>query len=538
VQGFLTGRDELRGALGLPPGTSDADLVAASVERQGAAAAARRLGGSCAWIVWEPAHGTLTACRDRLGLQPLFHAQAGDRLALGPGARAAAVAAGLTPEPDLVAVAAHVQGRFAPPDRGYLRGVAAVPPAHLLEVSAAGGFRVQRYWCADAGGPAVPAAAAAGEVGNLLRTVVAETLPETGFALTLSSGLDSGTLALYWRRTHPEADLDAVLWAAPELPNAEEAPRARRVARTLGLREHAVRADLRWPLSRDGEPLGRPDSPFVPFYAEVWEETFRCSRGLGATGLATGAGGDHLFGYGGFGAYTYVDLLATGRWRELAKQVRSHHRVSPASLARILDLDLLRPLAHLLLPAARPWRRAAVPWLGEALRGELRHLGPATLASSGGGLPGRRHRLAVLTDPGHSTLLAELGERARRHGLELRHPLLDHRLFELAARLPSESCFRAGYYKVVLRDLLRGHLPDEVVERRDKVSPEAIFDRGLRERQTAQVEALLTGMEAARRGWVDEAALRCAYARYRGDGRGGSRIWFALTLEHWLRRYF
>ena len=433
---------------------------------------------------------------------------------------------------------AHLQGRFAPADRSYLLGVAAVPPAHLLELSVAG-LSCRRYWdLAPSASLRFRRRRLPPRSGKLLHDVVEDTMPAAASSLTLSSGLDTATLALFWRRAYPEAELDAILWTTPELASAEEYPAANEMAGMLRLRAHSVRADRHWPLSATGEPLGGPDSPSVPFYAEVWEETFRRARRIGATSLITGTGGDHLFGYGGLGAYTYVDLLLTGRWLELASQVRRHLGVSPASLARILDRDLLRPIAHLLLPSWRPPSRRAVPWLGPAARQELRYVERRRSGRPGAGLPARRHRLSVLSDPGIAGLLSDLGERGRRHGIEVRHPFLDHRLVELATRLPGEACFRAGYYKVVLRDLLRGHVPAEVVERRDKVTPEAIFDRGVRERQAAQVQDLLRGMQAARRGWVDEGTLRRAYASYQRDGRGGSRIWFALTLEHWLRRYF
>jgi asparagine synthase (glutamine-hydrolysing) len=536
-RGFLAGRPALLSSFGLPAEAEDAAVVEACVARHGFEEAAQRLGGACAWIVEDRRRRRLWACRDRLGLEPLYFARAGNRVVLDASATATAVAAGVPAEPDATAVAAHLHGRFPPPCHSYLRGVSAVPPAHLLEFHRSG-EELRRYWSPGEGRPAIPRAAVADELAEALLAVVGESMPAGHFALTLSSGLDSGTLALLWRRLHPDAELDAVLWSAPELPAADETRLAQRVVETLALRSHRLRADRCWPLSSTGMPLTGPDSPFVPFYAEVWEETFRVTRQAGVGGLATGAGGDHLFGYGGFGAYTYVDLLVSGRWRELARQVGDHQRVSPAPLRRILDRDLLRPLAHLLLPRWRPAWRLAVPWAGPRARRLLPRLGTPWPEPAKAGPPSRRHRLAILADSGVSWLFADLGERARRHRLELRHPLLDHRLVDLAARLPPEACFRAGWYKPVLRDLVRGHLPAEVVERRGKVTPEAIFDRGLRERQVAQARELLSGMEAARRGWVDEAALRAAFERYVRVGEGGSRVWFALTLEHWLRRYF
>jgi asparagine synthase (glutamine-hydrolysing) len=131
-----------------------------------------------------------------------------------------------------------------------------------------------------------------------------------------------------------------------------------------------------------------------------------------------------------------------------------------------------------------------------------------------------------------------LTAQAARHGIELRHPLLDHRLFEFAASLPTAQTFAAGMRKIILRNAMRGRLPDEVVDRRGKTYPAAIARRGLRERERAKVWSLVTNMRAADLGFVDEQRLRQAYGDYLTGRSDSSLFWHTLTLEAWLRRYF
>ena len=118
-------------------------------------------------------------------------------------------------------------------------------------------------------------------------------------------------------------------------------------------------------------------------------------------------------------------------------------------------------------------------------------------------LPGRFARLQLLRDPHLPLTLGELARRAAQHGIELRQPLVDHRLIEFAASLPTGQTFRAAERKVIVRHAMRGRLPDEVLDRREKIYPTTIARRGLAEREQAKVRSLITNMRAAELGLVD-----------------------------------
>jgi asparagine synthetase B (glutamine-hydrolysing) len=154
-------------------------------------------------------------------------------------------------------------------------------------------------------------------------------------------------------------------------------------------------------------------------------------------------------------------------------------------------------------------------------------------------LPGRAQRFRILRDLSIRPVMEQVNRRARlRHGVELRHPLLDHRLFEFAASLPTTQTFRAGQRKIIMRNAMRGILPDEIVDMWGKIYPTAISERGLREREQAKVWALMTNMRAAELGLVDEQRLRQAYQDYLDRKTDNVLFWYTLTLEDWLRRYF
>ncbi len=529
TSGYLVDRPALDSA---PAATeaSDRELVAALYRRHGVEAAAR-LCGTLAWIVWDGPRRRLVAVRDRMGLEGLYYAFDGGVLLVA--SRVAALRSRLGGAPiDPVSVVAQIQLRPPPPGATFYATIRAVEPGGWL-VAEPDATRSGRYWRLEPERLGTAADVAAPALLESLTRITADHAPAGRAGITLSGGLDSTALAAVLVRSGRRPAV-AFSWISPELPAADEAPEIRSVCERLGLEPATIRADRQWPLSGPAGVATEEDSPFRNYYEEIWDETYAAVLARGLPTLYTGASGDHLFGGGG--SMVYPDLLLAGRWRELWRQIGAERRVSGRGLARVVGLSLLRPLARALLPGRRPAGWRAAPWLRRRHHPAWRELRRAELPPRSLS-PGRGERFARLTDRWIGQVLERENRRARARGIELRHPLLDHRLIELAAGIAPGCLYRDGLSKRLLREAMRGTLPARVLERPRKVTPIAIADRGLKERETARVRALATGMRAAELGFVDERRLREAYRRYL-EGRGDVRFWHTLTLEDWLRRHF
>lgn len=514
-----------------------AGRVAESAFRALGIQALQELGGPFSAVLWNGAERRLIAFADRLGWHRPVFVERKRRLAVGWRIVPLLSALDLRPEPDEASLIHFLLTSTPVPGGTYLRHVHGLEPGQCLEASPRD-VRRWTYWQPEVRAGAIGEGEAAAAVVETLDRVVAQTVPGRGFALTLSSGLDSASVAAALRKRDPDGDVMAVTWVAPELPGADEGPAAAEVTRYLGLTTEELRVDRLWPLSSPQGMATDAETPFRPPFREAWEATFRRASELGWKGIVTGAGGDLLFGYCGPGCYGYPDLLMTGRWWELARQLVRHDAVSDASMLRILDRELVRPLLRPAIRAARGSRahRNVAPWLHPRLhRRSADVLRPERIP--GVALPGRRHRLRVLRDRFQPFVLQALGRMASEAGVEVRHPLVDHRLWELAARLPSTATYSAGYHKVVLRRGLVDRLPRNCLQRRLKIHVAPVFERGLRERETETVWGLLTDMRAADLELVDEAAVRSSYQAYL-DGGTASRFWYVLCVEDWLRRHF
>jgi asparagine synthase (glutamine-hydrolysing) len=123
------------------------------------------------------------------------------------------------------------------------------------------------------------------------------------------------------------------------------------------------------------------------------------------------------------------------------------------------------------------------------------------------------------------------------HSLEARSPFLDHELMELAASLPADLKVQGTQKKVVLRDALRGWLPDSLLDRPKWgfAIPLAQWFRGdLRD----YLSDVLFDPVTTARGYFHPAVVR-QYFDSHVDGRmdNAPRLWALLMLELWHREF-
>jgi asparagine synthase (glutamine-hydrolysing) len=133
--------------------------------------------------------------------------------------------------------------------------------------------------------------------------------------------------------------------------------------------------------------------------------------------------------------------------------------------------------------------------------------------------------------------LVKTDRASMANGLEVRPPLLDHELLELAARIPARWKVRAGEGKWILKQAYECDLPPEVV-RRPKQGFELPVDAWLRGplRDMFEGSVLRPGGRAS--DLVDRAVAEKLYGAHRsGVGRHGNVLWSLLVLARWAEQY-
>lgn len=525
-RGFIANRRELT-AFETQPNLSDPDLLLSIYQRHSLDTPAK-IAGPCSWVLWDAGQRRLFAVRDRAGAVPLYYKEAGTLLWISDNVEAL-LAVGRSPL-NQASIVAQIFGEPPRSDETFFSEVRAVEPGGYL-LASRDRLTTGLYWSAE---PRQTLklqddASYAEAFREIFSRVLSGYLSGEPAGVTLTSGMDSTTVAAMIRRLNPDLPITAFSWVAPEIPESDEGPATALVAEKLGCPMVPIRADHHWPL-REKPPLRpSPASPASYYYTDLWDKTFEAVREHGVSHLFSGVSGDHLFGGN---VYSYLDLLLTGRWTRLSRELRLHLGFTRIGARGILRRMILGPLLRSGFRNPNP--SPSVPWLNP----QYKALRPPSVPVPRGLLPGRRQRLELLRDHLLPQAILLMNEQAEKYGITFLHPLIDHRLIEFAAALPTEQTFSAGVRKVILRRAMRGLLPDAILDRREKIYPNGIAHRGLRERETAKVWALMTNMRAAEMGFVDEARLREEYQRYLDGKTQSTLFWHTLTLEAWLRLYF
>jgi asparagine synthase (glutamine-hydrolysing) len=466
-----------------------------------------QLQGMFAFAIWDSAKRRLFAARDHLGIKPLHYAMRSGTFAFASelGALRRSGAAPL----DHTAIVDYLTYGYVPSPKTVFAGLAKLPPAHTL-VLEDGRLTTRRYWGVEPGAARNDMADTVERLDALLRDVVpSQLVSDVPVGVFLSGGMDSATIAYYAGRV-------TTFTLAIDDRAKSEADAARRVAAHLGTDHHETSAssgDLRTALDTVARCFGEPFADNAAWSSWLVSKKAREQ----VTVALSGEGGDELFG----GYERYWKLQRGGlprlgpwlaRWLDPASKLgRSVYRrtVSGLEAAAARTGGVVGPaIAELVRPGYVPadydrlW--AFRPYWREDLH------------------PTVRLRWLELNTALPDRLLTKVDRTSMAHSLEVRPPLLDHRLVEFAFGLAPGLLVdaAAGRGKLVLRRLMQERLPPGHLDR-----PKSGFGLPVR-RWIVQDPALVT--EASQ-------TLMAAGILRKPFDPTFDRAWLMLVLARWLQ---
>ncbi len=430
----------------LPDG--DTAVLLTMLARFGVAATLPKLVGIFAFAYWDGPRGALTLARDHLGVKPLYVQTTDQAVAFGSEVRGLVAADLAGPRVTTAEAVTNWARTTACEDPAtLLPEVRQLLPGHTLTWRPGGGRApvIARWWApqkARVPTPGSPEAAAA-YIAPILDTAVRDQLvADVPVAVFLSGGVDSAAIAAVAAR-HARGTLEAVTLAFGATGYDEDA-RAAAVARHLGLRHHVVPITEAEALAAVPEAFAAADLPSHDGI-NTWLVS-RAARGLGLKVCLAGTGGDELFlGYPH--AHRLRPLLAAsraGQWLPLALRTQTAATLTRACEQRGGALRRLCRLAGLLEVAGSPEAYAqlvrevfggaeiaALTGLQATPKAVDTPAPDATIDDAG------RLTLAELAGYLRNTQLRDIDAMSMAHGLEVRVPLLDHRLVAAMLALPA-----------------------------------------------------------------------------------------------------
>lgn len=561
LDGVVHDRDALARAAGaeLPRDASPAEAIIHAYLRLGERVL-EHVKGVFAFAVWD---GEVLLCaRDRLGIYPLFRAEARDGgLLVSTSIRALLAQPGASRGVNTPVLVDHLRHRWLDTEGTFFEAVRRIPPGHALTASD-GTRRVFRYW--DPAPPDKPVTWIRTDeldrFDDLLQAAVDRCIRAGETGIFLSGGLDSVSVAaLASSRT---AKPTALSLAFPD-PSVNEEDVQRNVASQLGLPQ--VLLDWDEAVGPQGlvaaslELTSGLAAPLINLWAPAYDQLVLRGRSRGCRVIVTGTGGDEWLGVSPFYAADLIRQLDVAGLVRLFQSLRRSYPLSPQRhLANVLWRFGTRPLLRRAAVRAlagplttRKRRRAPTaipPWLApsDEVRRELverdldayaRSLRPMRRLGRGHPAVYIEEMRTALGHPLVSMEFEETFEQGRRLGVSFLHPFLDADLIEFLYRTPPELLNRGGRSKGLVREALARRLPQFGFEVQRKVVATQ-FGRSLMAREAPRAWRAaggVPGLVAA--GIVGAEEAEKLVDRLSGGPPGAEhfKLWDLLSSDRWFR---
>jgi asparagine synthase (glutamine-hydrolysing) len=357
----------------------------------------------------------------------------------------------------------------------------------------------------------------------------------------LSGGLDSSSIVCTMRAQLGEqaAGKQNTFSAYSDVARFDERSFIEEVVRNTGATPHHLTPDPRALLKELDALTWHQDEPFgsTSIYAQ-WC-VCRLARENGVIVMLDGQGADEaLGGYHGYFGKRIAGLLRRGRWARAWQEARAVRHLHGQSW----NLQT-RLMANELLPSGvadrlRRWvgRTTRAPEFIDLDRLHATATSPFVHASDSRN-PVRSFSEAQLTSLNLPMLLHWEDRDSMAHSVEARLPFLDYRLVEFCLGLPEDFKLSDGWTKRVLREGMRGRLPERVRERRDKLGFATAEEVWMRGPQREEFLQLVAAAVATAGGLLTPAAQEKA-ARMLGSAEPFSFLtWRFISFGKWLQRF-
>lgn len=508
-----------------------------------------RLRGMFAIALWDGPRQRLLLIRDRLGKKPLYYHCDGRRLVFGSEMKALLADPSIARELDPAALDAYLSFGYVPSPLSIFKGIRKLPPAHQA-VSQGGTLEVRSYWDLDMNGAdeQIPEKQAVEELTTLFdESVRLRMISDVPLGAFLSGGVDSSAVvAAMAGLTDGNPVRTAAIGFADKRFN--ELDYARMVAERYQTehREFVVEPDALAMLER---LVWHFDEPFADSSAIPTWYVSKMTR-QNVTVALSGDGGDETFaGY----TQRYSMNRFEDAWRQKIPGVVRQPLLG--TLAKIYPrVDYLpRPLrlkaflTNLSLPLEQAYFRDMSFYFKPEAKQRLLNqdltnaMGVADSASVLGRHFARNRNSDVTSRVQYvdiktylpEDILVKVDRMSMAHSLEVRAPILDHKVMEYAARLPSSLKLRDSEAKYVFKQMNRKRLPNDVLYRKKQgfCVPLATWLRG---DLKALAHDAIFGDAADLRQWFDMSYVAASWNHHQsGRQDNATPLWGLVMLGLW-----
>jgi asparagine synthase (glutamine-hydrolysing) len=499
-----------------------------------------KLRGMFAIAIWDERNRKLYLIRDRFGIKPLYFQDTNKGLLFASEAKAI-LGVSRVREIDPQALEWYTSFRYVPEDRTMFKGIRKLRPAHWLEYSDKG-MRIERYWDLRDTKPDTSRTEAqwADELKSRLREAIdIRLMSEVPLGAFLSGGLDSSFIVGLMSELIDNPVETFSFGVGTGWHN--ETSFAEQAASAFNTSHHPLSGDCNDPellkqiMWYMDEPLG--DTAVIPTY--LLSQLTRKH----VTVALTGEGADELLGgYDKYKVLTYGDQI--GRWlpsaplNAFSSLVSKWHK--PYRALRFLSNSRDRARAYMELVAVFSDREKQNLYASDTCT-LLNQQEPAYQVINR--ILEGCHGPTYLDDLLHIDLqtwlpddvLLKADKMTMAHALEGRVPFLDHKFAEFCASMPASLKIKGWREKHILREAMRGLVPEEIVNRKKHGFTVSLKPWATPTDNT--VREILSEKHVKERGWFNYATVNRLLNGNLDNQYVRRQVTSLLVLETWAETF-
>jgi asparagine synthase (glutamine-hydrolysing) len=506
-----------------------------------------KLRGMFAFGIWDENLKQLLLARDRVGIKPLYYWLSEKSLVFGSEIKALLADPEVKPEVAPEMIDRFLTFLYVPGEETLLRNVRKLAPASYL-LARGGKTETRKYWDLRFSPQSRTEAQAAEELLALFEDSVGlHMISDVPVGFLLSGGVDStAMLGFAVGKTDKPLSSYTLGFAAPGV--IDERPYASLAAKRFGTEHHETTISSRefadflpqfaWHME---EPVCEPQAVALYYVSRLAKNYVKV--------LISGEGGDEAFA----GYQTYRGVL----WLERLKSVLGPLTPAVASVAaylnRAVDLQRLHKYAPLLSVPFDDYYYGRT-YAPEAYFNSV----PSKLYSSDfAGVVNKAVSIAPVREHLHSgyaksvlnrmlyvdtkttlpdDLLLKADKMTMANSIELRVPLLDHKILEFAATLPENLKVRGFTTKYIAKTALQSRVPNEILHRKKAGFP-VPYEMWLRTELRGWLQDVLLDRETTARGYFRRSSVEGLIAENGRSGKYSRELLSLAVLELWHRSF-
>lgn len=512
----------------------------------------KRFNGMWALVILDVPNQRLVFSRDRFGIKPLYYTIHNQEIYFASEIKALLASDSIPCLPNEKTVANFLlTGLIDVTQDTFFKGIVSFPPAHWAELSLREKsleIRPQSYW-------SFPSARFEGterEAVQQFRTLFLDAIrvhsrSDVPVGTCLSGGIDSSAIVCSSEILRNEHKIPSYTHSAFGYCSTDENFSEKRfmeeVIKATGVRMHFVEVETQDFAVSLSDILKAQDEPFGSASIMAQWFVFRRARQEGMTVMLDGQGADEVLG----GYHYYFNTLASyllrrmaiSRFYSLRKAYEKEIGPFPLSRQAVIGRMIPRPLQRVAFAARKLFLASAATnpmstVLGDDLVREYRKM-----VSEGDSLPSSLDE-ALKRDVQTYSLPALLRYEDRNsmaHSIEARVPFLDHRLVDFAFTLPGEWKIHEVTTKYILRQGMKGTLPESIRNRKDKIgfraAPDLTFDFA-----NKNFDSLVRNKTEYEQQWFDSTGVE---RMLNGSDRSLQTeffLWRIVNTKLWARQFW